>query len=60
MSHFDVGGEIFVKFRFNELEAARGEAARDAIEKKIKEFFGTEAYIRVERLWFQPSDKVAP
>jgi hypothetical protein len=55
MSRFDVGGEIFVKFQFKDTEAARGEDARDAFENKIKELFGTDAYIRIERSWFQPS-----
>jgi hypothetical protein len=52
---FDVGGEFFVKFRFNSVEAARGEDARDEMEKKIKEFFGSSAQIRIERSWFQSS-----
>ena len=60
MQRFDVGGEFFVKFRFNDIEAARGEDARDEMENKIKESFGSQAQIRIERSWFQPSiDKVA-
>ena len=55
MPRFDVGGEFSVKFRFDEIEAARGEDARDAIEKKIKEFFGPDSHIQIERSWFQPS-----
>ena len=43
MQLFDVGGEFFVKCRFNDIEANRGEDARGAMEKKIKEFFGPEA-----------------
>ena len=55
MQRFDVGGEFFVKFRFNDVEAVRGEDARDEMEKKIKEFFGSSAQIRIERSWFQSS-----
>jgi hypothetical protein len=56
MQRFNVGGEFFVKCRFNDVEAARGEDARDEMEKKIKEFFGPQAQIRIERSWFQPAD----
>jgi len=60
MPRFDVGGEFFVKFRFRDVEAGRGEDARDGLEKKVKEFFGPDAYIRIVCSWFQPStDKVA-
>jgi hypothetical protein len=54
---FDVGGEISVKFRFNEVQVVRGEDARDEMEKKVREFFGPDAHIRIERSWFQPSVK---
>ena len=49
MQRFDVGGEFFVKFQFSDVEARRGEDARDEMEKKIKEFFGSSAQIRIER-----------
>ena len=55
MNPFDVGGEISLKFQFRKIDAPRGEEARDEVEKKIREFFGPEANIRFERLWFQPS-----
>ena len=55
MDLFDAGGEVSLKFRFRNIQAARGEEARDETEKKIREFFGPEASIRFEKLWFQPS-----
>jgi len=57
MAKFDNGIECSVKYRINEIEAARGEDARDEIEKRVREFFGREATIRIERSWFQPSAK---
>ena len=55
MPRFDVGGEFFIKARLNKVEAARGEDARDELEKKIREFFGPDSHIRIERSWFQSS-----
>jgi hypothetical protein len=55
MQRFDVGGEFFIKARLNKVEAARGEDARDELEKKIRDFFGPDSHIRIEHTWFQPS-----
>jgi hypothetical protein len=56
MPRFDVG--IEGRFRIDNIEALSGEAARDALLKRIKD--GCNGGAKFERVWFQPSsDKSA-
>jgi len=57
MPLFDIGVEGL--FRFDSIEAACGEQARDLLLKRIKE--RCNGGIKLERVWFQPSsEKSAP
>jgi hypothetical protein len=59
MSKFDVVVEGRIKFRYKNIEATRGEDARDKAEATFKEFFGAGNYV-IERSYFEaaPEPKV--